>query len=98
MTLLGTFIDVITASIGAGSWADQTYGSLQHSLPALAPDFNIMSLNSVGISSAGVVPLAGLGGNASLATFGFHGPITNVASQPICGFVLVAFRAHTSIR
>lgn len=97
MALLGTFIDKVTASIGAGSWAAQTYGTLAHSLPALAPDFVIMQVLSVGACSVAPCPLS-VGGNASLATFGMAGPLANVASQPIVGFDAVIFRAWSPTR
>lgn len=97
MALLGTLIDKITASIGAGSWAAQTYGTLQHSLPGLGPDFVVMQVLSVGAATCAPCPLS-VGGNASIATFGMAGGIGNGASQPIVGFDCIIVRVHTQVR
>lgn len=97
MAILGHLIDKTTVSrAGNASWGTQ-YFSLAHSLPATNPELVLCVLRSAQeVGAAAGVSLLGLGGNASLATYGIYG--ASAASSPTLLFDVYSWVFYSTIR
>jgi hypothetical protein len=105
MAILGTLIDRTTVSraVDAGTTV-QNVGvtSLAHSLPATNPEavfINVRSVEAINSTRAVFVRPFGMGGNASLTTFGYEfSPGLTGASCGVVLFDVIAVVFHSIIR
>lgn len=98
MAILGTLVDLQTVSrAGDGFPGGITYLTASHSLPATNPEWVcpvLMSVQEVGVNAA-VVPV-GLGGNASIATWGVRGSSAVTFGTVACRLLCQVF--YSTIR
>ena len=97
MALLGTYVEKVTRSRAGDDLRGVTLaGTIVHSL-STTPDLVLPVLRSVeAVDSFAAISLLGLGGNGSIATFGFY--VSSARSCPTVMFDLYALIFHSIIR
>ena len=97
MALLGTFIDKTTRSRAGDDLKGVTLAAtVVHSL-STTPQLVLPVMRSIeGVDSFAAMSLLGLGGNGSIATFGFY--VSSARSCPTVMFDLYALIFHSIIQ